>query len=190
MCHKSKLGLDLDGITYEFIPPFCKWLRDKLGIPIYPRDVKDYYWFNCVAGMTEQQFWDEFHAFSKSGAYRDFALLPGAQESIRYLLDNYDVKFITARPDYAYEDTVGAIYRDFGICEPDRIIFARAHKSDEILAHGIDIFIEDASHHALDIANKTDAHVYLMDTDYNQDVSHSQITRVQDWAHIMKVLGV
>lgn len=189
MSKKPKFGLDIDGVLVDFARPFNSWLEKSLGVKC-PAHITDYSWYKCVPGLTFEGFWTEFDRFGQSGAYRDMPLIDGAKSAVRKIAEHYDVWFITSRPDYATQDTYDAIHRDFGF-EPSKVIMARSgKKSNEINKLGIKFFVEDAPHHAEDIAENTNCKLYLMDTHYNREVKHPRATRVSDWDEILWLRGL
>lgn len=179
-------GIDLDGVLFNFLDPFNDWLSKHLGVEIHANGITDYSWWKCIDGLTEEEFWAEFDRFGKSGAYGKMELIPGAKQGLNALSQVFDIAFITARPDYAYDDTVMALKKHFGF-GADRLFMARnCNKSYFVNELGINFFIEDAPHHAIDIVEKSTARVDLMNTPYNQDVNHPKIKRVSSWDEILK----
>ena len=181
-------GIDLDGVSVDFIGPFSQQLKDNLGIQYDDSEITDYYWHRCNLGITEQSFWEQFDIFGKDREmYRHLEPLPDAKIAIStFMKIAKDVWFITGRPHYAYEQTIDSLKRNFDV-DSDRIIFSsgKDYKSNVVKRLGIDVFVDDAPHYAQSIAENTDAKVYLMDTTYNQDISGENITRVLDWGQII-----
>ncbi len=176
-------GIDLDGVSYDFVTPFSKWLKTNLGVEYNDSDIVDYHWYKCIDGLTKKDFMEEFHKFGKSGMYEHLSPIRGSKDVLNYLMNNSkDVWFITGRPPYTFEQTVNALKRDYGISS-DRIIYSsgRDYKSNVVNRLGINVFLDDAPEYATSLANYTNAKVYLMDGTYNQDVNSPKITRVYDW---------
>lgn len=190
MSSQIKIGYDIDGCLACFSEPFTHYLSNAYNQKISSKDIYDYSWWKCFAGMTEDVFWRHFHEFGKAGHYRNFPLFKDAAAHVTKLLEMYDYHFVTSRPDYTHKDTLVWLENNFGIDDPDKITFCRnGLKSDAINELDIDIFIEDAPHHAQDIVNNTPAYLYLMDAPYNKDVIISDnMTRVYNWEQIAKDL--
>lgn len=183
-----KVGIDIDGVCADFSKPFTKYLGEKFGRTISHEEIYDYSWWKCFAGMTEDVFWHYFHEFGKEGHYRHFPLHKDAKQNLPYILNKFDYHFITSRPDYVYDDTIAWLHKHFGPIRDDKITFCRgAEKSKSAIEHGIDIFIEDAPHHAEDIMRNTDIPLYLMDAPYNKDIQYDngKMTRVYSWEDIV-----
>lgn len=185
---KSKrYGVDLDGVCFDFVSPFSGWLKQKLSIDYHDHEIVDYHWYNCIPGLSEKDFWNEFHKWGQSGNYKTLELLPGAKDGVRWLLENAgDVYFITARPEYALDQTLECLSEHFEF-DKNKLIFANGcnGKVKEVNELGVDIMIEDAPHNAKEIVEKTAADIYLMDTSYNRDVKHDRIVRVKHWNEIL-----
>lgn len=177
-------GIDLDGVCLKFIPEFSAFLKKYWRIDYSDNLITDYYWHRVVDELTEAMFWEAFHQWGKvERGYESLRPVDGAVDAISKLLKfAKDVWFITGRPHYAYEQTAISMSKWFNI-PSDRIIFSNGkdYKSNVVNRLGIDVFIDDAPHYALSLANKTDARVYLMSAPYNLKVSDSKITRVSSW---------
>lgn len=179
-------GVDLDGVSLQFIPDFSAFLKQKLNIDYSDDQIKNYYWHKCDLGITESDFWNLFHMYGQQlHRYRPLEPMPGAVEGIKYLMQNAkDVWFITGRPHYAYEQTVDSLEEKFGITS-DHIIFSsgKDYKSNVVRRLRIDAFIDDAPHYAEAIASKTRAKCYLYDATYNQEVEEipGKLIRVSGW---------
>lgn len=189
MVASKRYGVDLDGVCFNFVEPFSLWLKENLRINYHDSEIVDYHWYNCIPGLSEQDFWDEFHKWGKAGNYKELELLPGAKEGVLWLMENgLDVYFITARPEYAKEQTIHALERHFNL-DKAKLVFSgcKNGKVQEVKDLGIDTIIEDAPHNATLIAGHTNADVYLIDTSYNKDVKHSKIYRVRHWDDIIKM---
>ena len=182
---KDKIyGIDIDGVCVDFVGAFSRFLKNNLNVWYEDDDIKDYHWYNCDLGITKEDFDREFDNFGlNKEEYRLLSPILGARNAIQFLVRNAkDVWFITGRPHYAYEQTVDSLLNLFNI-ESDRIIFSsgKDYKSNVVNRLGVDVFIDDAPHYALSLANNTKAKVYLMDATYNKELNHSRITRVDSW---------
>jgi uncharacterized HAD superfamily protein len=186
--HDKVYGIDLDGVSVDFIGEFSSFLKKNLNLSYDDSEITDYYWHKCNLGISEVDFWRLFDIFGKDREeYRNLKPLPGAQNCIKFFLENAkDVWFITGRPHYAYEQTVDNLKHFFNV-DSDRIIFSsgKDYKSNVVNRLGIDVFIDDAPHYAESIADNTLAKVYLMDTTYNRNVNEDKVTRVFNWRHII-----
>jgi len=188
---KDKIyGIDLDGVSVDFISDFSHFLKEYLDISYEDSEIIDYYWYKCDLGISENEFWDAFHVYGrKRKGYRKLNPLPGAIPGIKSLMtEAKDVWFITGRPHYAYEQTVKSLMEHFHI-PSDHIIFSSGtdYKSNVVNRLGIDVFFDDAPHYAQSLVDNTPAKVYLMNTTYNQKVSDERIIRVNGWENFIKL---
>jgi uncharacterized protein len=177
-------GIDLDGVSVDFITDFSKFLKEYLNVSYEDSEITDYHWYKCDLGISQDEFWSAFNVYGmRKKRYEHLLPLPYANDGIRMLLENAkDVWFITGRPHYAYEQTTKSLRRCFDI-PSDRIIFSSGedYKSNVVNRLGIDVFFDDAPHYSESIAKHTNAQVYLMNTTYNQEVSDPNIIRVDGW---------
>ena len=181
-------GIDIDGVSVNFIEAFSKFLKRYLSVEYDDSQITDYYWHKCVPQVSEHMFWSAFNEFGRRDGYKELPALPGAAEGIKYLLENAkDVWFITGRPHDAYEQTTHSLRSKFDVAS-DRLILSSGpdYKSNVVNRLGIDVFFDDAPHYAESIANNTNAKVYLMDSTYNKGVSDPKITRVRSWGEFIE----
>lgn len=183
---ERKFGIDLDGVCFDFVGAFSKWLKDRLNLSYDDNQITEYHWYNCVPGLTRDDFFREFHNFGHAGMYGNLDLIPGCVVGIHKMLARGKLWFVTARPDYAKNDTIEAVKRAFGLDER-QIVFSggKDYKATEVNHLDIDTFVEDGPQYALSIAKNTNAKVYLIDKPYNQNVEHSKIIRVKNWDEIL-----
>lgn len=190
---RLKIGYDIDGVLADFLTPFNDYLFKKTGEKVAKERITDYSWWKCFTGLSEGDFWKHFDEFGLEGYYRKFPALRGAKSAVPILLNRHDYHFITSRPDYTYDDTIVWLQRNFGPVRDDKITFCRGgDKSKEILKHGVDVFIEDAPHHILDIAKNTDITLYIMDAPYNRSVldkyDNGRMFRFHSWDDLLEEL--
>lgn len=178
-------GIDLDGVCYDFIPRFSQYLKNYTGVQYDNSEITDYYWYKCIPGLKEDDFWEAFDAFGVTcQGYRNLPVIDGAKEGIRFLMENAnDVWFITGRPHYAFEQTADALERDFGV-NSDHIIFSsgKDYKSNVVNRLEIDVFIDDGPHYVRSLSKNTSAKVYLMrSAPYGFLVDDPDIIAVDTW---------
>lgn len=185
-----KIGIDIDGVCADFSTPFTKYLNEKTGQSIATSEIKDYSWWKCFAGLSEGDFWKHFDEYGMAGHYRNFPIFRDAKRYLPILLNSFDYHFITSRPDYTYDDTIVWLQRNFGPIRDDKITFCRGDKKSKFVKElNVDIFIDDAPHHAEDIAWEAEIPVYVMDAPYNKTLStppDSYIRRIYSWRDFYK----
>jgi uncharacterized HAD superfamily protein len=182
-------GIDLDGVCFDFMHAFCKWLEDKTGVEM-PKDeeITSYYWHEVVDGLEEDSFWREFHKFGRAKGYAYLNLLPGAKEALESIVDaGNEIVYITNRPDYAYFDTELSLqYHLFPF--RGNLVFANGHKSPVINELGVDVFIDDSPSTIKEITTHTKARIYCRDCPYNRKTlgDVTRYTRVHSWEEFLE----
>ncbi|TFH25860.1 hypothetical protein E4G67_00320 [Candidatus Bathyarchaeota archaeon] len=179
-------GIDLDGVCFDFLHAFSKWLEDKTGIEM-PQDeeITSYYWHETVEGLEEDTFWREFHKFGQAGGYKYLELLPDAKEGLEAIKRaGHRIIYITNRPDYALCDTQLALqYHLFPFS--DNLIFANGSKSPIIKMHRVDVFIDDSPSTIEEISMQTSARIYCKDYPFNRKLKPGRFTRVHSWEEFL-----
>lgn len=186
------VGVDLDGICFNFLGAFCKWLEDKAGVKM-PEDeeITSYYWYETVDGLDKDTFWDEFHKFGYAQGYRNLNLLPGTLEALDALVNaGHELIYITNRPSYARECTIAAL-ATHNFPFRDRLIFARGSKAPVIREYNVDAFIDDSPRTIAEICVNTDARIYCRDYPFNRSIHdiHNFI-RVRSWSEFLAEEGI
>ena len=179
-------GIDLDGVCFDFLHAFCKWLEDKAHVEI-PDDeeITSYYWHETVDGLSKEVFDKEFDAFGLAGGYRYLELLPGAKEGLEAIeRAGHDIVYITSRPDYAKRDTELALqYHLFPF--RDKLIFSKGSKAPIIRELGVDVFIDDSPSTITKIVAGTNARIYCRDYPFNRKLDPAGFTRVHSWEEFL-----
>lgn len=190
---KKVYGIDLDGVCFDFTKSFSKWLRDRLGVKCNKENIKSYWWHECTDGLSEDDFWKEFHKFGKEGhGYMDLELMPGTLAALDTILAaGHKIIFITHRPDYAREDTRIAL-KNAGISGDIELVFTDKSKSLVIKKRNVDVIIDDSPNAIADVSTNTRATVYCRDHLYNRhlDDTLGWWKRVSDWAEFLVMEGL
>jgi hypothetical protein len=159
MIAKPKFGLDLDGVTYDFVKPFDDFL---ITHGINP-DKSQYF-----RGLCEEDNKKQVYTFLEAHPYLWMPLFPGAVEAIRALSELYQIFPVTARGNFptGLVDTMIRLKKDK---VPYEKVAFESRKGDLAKRLGLKIFVEDALENAIDIKEKSpDTIVYLIDKEYNQ----------------------
>ncbi|RME79536.1 MAG: hypothetical protein D6769_02155, partial [Methanobacteriota archaeon] len=119
--------------------------------------------------------------------------IDGAKEGVAALSTRYNLVVITARPHWLEEATMEWLEDNFGDAFSCVEFSRQRHnkefptKAENCKKHSVIAHVEDAPHHALDIARVTN--VLLMDMPYNQGIEHKNIRRVKDWGEVVDLLS-
>lgn len=166
---KPKLGLDLDGVVYDFINPFDNFLIKKGYAPIQ----EDY-----DRGLTRPDMVIQLLDFNTT---HPFLWIPPCKDSIEVidaLNEKYDISIITSRnwcPN-GIRDTIERLKKDK--INYQNIRFA-TQKGKVARKLGLDYFVEDTLKNAIEITENSDCLLYLVDRPYNQGETNDYIKRIE-----------
>lgn len=167
----KKCGLDLDGVVYDFITPFDKFLTEQgfeLDKTKYDR------------GLNRKDIKFQLHQFSKQNPFSWIPLYEGVKENLERLSDFMTFDVVTHRDWYSgarsqthyrlFSDKIPRQHTIFS--EPDKKL-----KWARYLQH--DYFIEDSLGTANQIARGSLAKVFLVDREYNQGDTALNVVRIK-----------
>jgi|WetSurMetagenome_2_1015567.scaffolds.fasta_scaffold165334_2 hypothetical protein len=175
MIAKPKFGLDLDGVTYDFIKPFDEFLITRGINP----DKSQYF-----RGLSKEENKKQIYAFLEAHPYLWMPLFPGAIEAIEILSGLYQIFPVTARGDFptGLVDTMIRLKKDK---VPYEKVAFESCKGDLTKRLGFKIFVEDSLENAIDIKEKSpNTIVYLIDKEYNQCSQDYGFIRVADLSEV------
>jgi len=178
MIIKPKIGVDLDGVTYNYGNPYDEFLLSK-GIV----SVKSEY----SAGLSKEKEIEYVIEFASKRPYLWIPLIPGAVEAVNILSKFYDISLVTARGTFfnGQEDTVHRIKQDK--IPYENIIFS-ASKGDVAKRLNLRIFVEDHLKNAINIKEKSpNTLIYLVNAEYNQSNENYGFIRVSGLEEVAKI---
>lgn len=161
-----KVGLDLDGVIYNFIDPFIEFLQNKEIKP----DKSKY-----SLGINKQDLSKHLTEFGKTGPFR---WIPVYKDNLKAIKKkNIELYVITNRDWYtgAISDTIQRLYKDK--IKYKKILFTvdKGYTAKEL---GLDYFYEDNVEFAKKILKKSAAYVLLLNREYNQNFQHEKLIRI------------
>ena len=170
-----KVGFDLDGVVYDFTSSFDKFMRRKKLNLVNESS----YNLGIRYGITEVEGFNKLHIFSRLRPFRWIDLNEIAKKEMIDLSKNNELYIITHREwaTNGIEDTLERIKQDGLPVKESNIIFSK-EKGEWANKLGIDIFYEDSAENALDIIDKSNSLVRLVDMPYNQ-IKHKKIERLK-----------
>jgi uncharacterized HAD superfamily protein len=183
-------GVDLDGVCFDFLGGFAKWLATNYNLQIRSENLSNYYW-SGISEEDKEKIWKVyFHEFCKGGGLLSLDVLPGAINGLKLLISmGNTVHFITSREPYTLGDTVNAIVHKLKIYNPSVHIADHGGKSSYVKKLAVDTFIDDAPHTIAEVASNTRAQVYCMDQPYNKEVDTTFVRRVHNWQEFLEAEG-
>jgi uncharacterized HAD superfamily protein len=179
------VGLDIDGVVADFISPFLRCLAQRVGRgPIALDSITDLTFSNhpflseevlveCIEGVSnDPNFWQ--------------GLAPLPSEAQWKLLDDLSRErrliFVThryERESYSIHQVTCDWLKRHGVSKPV-VYFTQTYKSELIGKLNIELFVDDRHENCRDVAENTQAHVFMPHRTYNQSFEHPRVQRIQD----------
>lgn len=180
-----KIGIDIDGTVtdpYGFLP----FLNEIFKKSITKEEYNTLDW-EKLYGKVDGDFYinfDENYSYTYEVAKpADFAIdVINKFEKTNGIY----ICFITARRA-CLRDITKKWFEKYNIDTENIYMLGPIKKSGKAIELGCDIFIEDDPNNAIDIA-KNGIEVLLIDTNYNKNVEYDNITRVNNWKDIEKII--
>lgn len=180
-----KIGIDIDGVTADFVTPFLPVLREALGREVRYEEITTYR-FQDAFGYSDEVEAQVQAEIDRRDLLRRLPVVPGALEAIRRFVREHEVHFVTARPEARW----GEATRDW--LDSRGFLYASLQFREERKAEaseGFDLFVEDHLNTALDLVTQK-IHVCLYDHPWNQTAKLPQgCTRVGSWREVEAVVA-
>jgi uncharacterized HAD superfamily protein len=188
------VGLDIDGVVADFLPPFLQRLAECAGKgPIDPQSVTDPSFANhpflsqeiisrCMVEVSyDPDFWQQLAPLPSVEEWLALDQLSRENRLIfithRYERETYDISRITC--DWL---------RRHGVSNP-LVYFTQSHKSELIEKLAVELFVDDRHENCREAAENTQATVMMPHRSYNSAFSHPRVQRVQDLTEIFSFLS-
>jgi len=173
---KLKVGLDLDGVVYNFMDDFTKFIGK------YHKNLrKDKYNF----GLSQKEINNHLEDFAESRPYLWIPMEKKAKKNILRLSNKMDFYIITFRgwAKNGIKDTIDRL-------REDQISYKEIAFSDNKAFYsrkwGLDYFIEDNLEYAKRISKESNTITLLIDKPYNrQPIKKERIVRVKSLKDII-----
>jgi uncharacterized HAD superfamily protein len=185
-----KIGIDIDDVLIDFCAPFVEYHNEHYGT-----DWKEMnsYRLEDLTGDTWEQMQEKMDRFVEDCDIFNRKIDPIIKESFEKISRNHDIYIITGRPSHYVKETkrwaeenLGGLYKDiFFVYENGQE--QKQDKWEFCKKHGIEVMIEDLEEFATK-CNENGIKVLLFNHTWNQGVEGKNITRVQDWQEIERVL--
>lgn len=180
---KLNICIDIDGtITspYHFIP----YLNE-----MYNKSITE---DECITYKLEELYQVEIEELLQKfhneyiHSYGEAQVVEGAKDIIGELYKNNNIYFVTARSETLTDITTKWLSNN-GFSEIEVYLLGSDYKIEKAKELNCNIFIEDNPSNAIQLA-KAGMHVLLIDTNYNKEIEHENITRVNGWKDIKEVI--
>jgi 5'(3')-deoxyribonucleotidase len=188
--HKKKirLGLDLDGVIYNFVDEFRTLYSQKMGIDIDTLKVQDSWEFYKDWGMTDEDYYTYLGLAAIHGeVFCDGDIYPNARDSILKLKEmGFEIVIITARqlsnnPDHMKiieDNTLQWLYNN-------NIAFDELVIDNDKSRHNLDILIDDNLNN-VEALLITGASAYVFDQPWNR--KGMDFPRVMGWYDLVSTM--
>ena len=190
------IGVDFDDVLLSFNDGFLEFNRVNYGLDMKRSDLVSFDYsktFPCTPEETVRRVFE----FYESEAHDNSEAIEGAVEAIQKLGEHNQLHLVTSRSSKVRPSVEKWLHKMFPNMITSMHFTDQFHgentqkvtKADVCEQLGIEFFVEDALHHAQDIA-ESGRKVYLLDTPWNQDENlHPNIKRVFSWDEIVKDLA-
>jgi uncharacterized HAD superfamily protein len=189
-----KVGLDIDGVLADFLPPFLEVLADRTGHgPIDPESITDPSFTNhpflsqeiisqCIIEVSNNpKFWRDLAPLPSTEEWSALDMLSRENRLVfithRYERDNYDIGHITC--DWL---------RKHGVKNPV-VYFTQNHKSELIEKLAVELFVDDRHENCREAAENTKAVVMMPHRAYNSTFNHPRVQRIQELTELFSFLS-
>jgi uncharacterized HAD superfamily protein len=177
------VGLDIDGVVADFITPFLKLLETRSGSGcIDPASITDPNFMQhpfltkeliaeCMETASyDPQFWRAMTPLLTADQWQTLERMSREHEVVfvthRWVRDTYDIHTITC--DWL---------RSRGLTRPV-VHFTQENKSALIRSLKVKLFVDDRHENCADVADETNALVFMPNRPYNQAFTHPKVQRI------------
>lgn len=176
--------IDIDGtITSPY--HFISYLNEMCNKNIKEKDITTVYWsklYDEDSDKLMKRFHDKYMY-----SYDEAELVENALEVLEDLYRHNNLYFVTARGEELKDITLNWLKKK-ELSKIHIYMLGSDYKIDKAKELNCDIFIEDNPLNAMQLA-QCGIKVLLIDTNYNKDIYHENITRVKDWKQIKEIIN-
>lgn len=188
----KRIGIDLDQVLADFSAAFDEFHDTHYGTDFRTNPPSDFY-LSKILDISEEEELDRVRKFYDTHFFLEMKPFPDAVSAIEELSQRYQLFVITSRPEFVEKETKAWIAKYFPDCFTDIILtnhyFGGTKKKSAVcLENKIDYMVEDMAHYANDCA-EAGVPTFLITRLWNiNEKLASNVTRVDNWADIVKVL--
>lgn len=181
--NRLNICIDIDGtITspYHFIP----YLNEMYNRSLSDEECNTHDW-SSLYGVDMETMLKEFHD-KYMHSYGEAEIVEYAKEIIEKLKNQHQLYFVTARSEILKEVTVEWLNAK-GFSDIEIYLLGSDYKINKAKELECHIFIEDNPSNAAQLAEEG-FKVILIDNNYNKNIEHKNITRVNNWKDIENII--
>ena len=188
------LGLDIDGVVADFLPPFLQSIEQKMGTgPIPPQSITDFNFkehpylkeeivWKCLEDLSySPSFWSSLTSLIKVEEWQKLDEL-SHEKKLVFITHRYE------RETYSIHDISCHWLRRHGIKRPI-VYFTQEPKARLIQELGVSLFVDDRYENCEDAATRTDATVLMPHRTYNQSFAHPRVKRIWNFCELFEYLS-
>jgi uncharacterized HAD superfamily protein len=187
-----KVGVDLDDVVVNFVPPLLEFYNAKFNENHFLTNGCSYYLWDIVGKSREEitkVIWD----FIETESFENIDFIPGAKEAVKDIAKNHELFFITSRSGRIKKKTPFFLKKHFSDINFNLVFTGDFHgsgktKADFCKEFGIEFYVEDHKKFAQECA-ENGTKVLLLDKPWNQGELYRNITRVKGWDEILEVIN-
>jgi uncharacterized HAD superfamily protein len=189
------VGLDIDGVLADFLPPFLKLLEARAGRgPIQVESITDPSFVShpyisnemisdCMIEVSyDSRFWQNLEPLATAPQWQILEEL-SRDERLVFVTHRYE------RGTYSIREITCDWLKKHGIKNPV-VYFTQSYKSELVRELKIELFVDDRHENCLDVAEKTDAVVMMPHRSYNNSFEHPKVQRIQDLEELFSYLSI
>jgi uncharacterized HAD superfamily protein len=174
------IAFDIDSVLAQIIPAFTQALQIQFNETYTINDFHHYSFEECNFRPEVEMFLSMI--VNDPAFYVDLEPIEYSQE-VTHLLAQEGLIYLSSRPNHLEEVT--KLWLEKHNFPQGKLILTR-QKCAMMAIHNCRFIVEDAGHHALDIAN-ANYPVYLLDYPWNQDIKHFFIKRIKSLREIIEL---
>lgn len=182
-----KFGFDLDdtladtaSVINKYAIKFDKEFLNKTGNFKKIDNSKDYYYFADALNWTDDNIKDFFDIYYLD-ILKEVKVKPHVKETIKKLNDNNNMIYIiTARREKEKKlvENITIEWLKQNDIKYERLIINAKDKSEVVNQFNINYFIDDSYQNCVDVIEKTDAEVYMLETEFNKGINNNKIKTI------------
>lgn len=166
----KRIAIDMDEVIADVRPKFLQLYEREFGY----RPVEEQYWGKKIYQLPGAARIREF--LQEKGFFADLPVMPGSQEGIRELMENYEVFIVTAAMEFraSFEDKFDWLQEHFPFIHWKKVVFC----GDKSIVEA-DYMIDD---HVFNLEHFRGKGL-LFTASHN--IHENRFTRVNNWEEVM-----
>jgi uncharacterized HAD superfamily protein len=188
------IGLDLDGVCYDFDSIARYMLREWIlsqgrEVPerlLYPST----HWDSIRECVTEDDWYWLWTSGVAAGLFRYGNVVSGAVAGAQELAQLGQVVAITVRPVEAVHDTIVWLATMLDKAPLSGVLIHSHGQAKSQVVPTPSVYVDDAVHNALDVIENTDAPVILFDQPWNHGFEHNRVYRAHGWRDVVEAVTI